>query len=92
MNITTQKHSWVKEGLAICPVECGRVALHFLCEKYQKGNLVEAMKFLIDNGGHVKLKNSGGQTVLRSLYQNQHDQNIIDATKFLVDNGADLHG
>nr|CAG4643191.1 EOG090X05QT [Ilyocryptus agilis] len=64
-------------------------ALHYLCENYKNEKLPDVVKWTIDHGIDVKLKDERNTTAINHLCWNNID-NLIDAMQLLIDAGVSL--
>jgi ankyrin repeat protein len=61
--------------------------LHILCKNYGKGNLIDIIRFLIQNGIDVNSTNEDGWNVLHMLCKNYKKKKVADIIHLLIQNG-----
>jgi len=68
----------------------GLTPLHYLCENYERKNLIDLVRILIDSGADINARDNDRYTPLHYLCANYKRGNLLKLIRLLKKNGADL--
>lgn len=68
----------------------GESTLHAFCENNEKkGDLIDVIKLLVENGASIKAKDTGGETAFDYICANYRNENL-KIIEYMIENGFDI--